>query len=121
MIRHLNRRIREIKATNVTTILADPDDPLLPESIGESLFHLRRWHHVENQTKYLASLKKMLKPGGEIVLIDFHKKELPFGPPHANENRPRGLDQANGEQRVSLDKGAYVPAATNISLVFAVK
>ena len=26
-------------------------------------------------------MKKMLKPGGEIVMIDFHKKELPFGPP----------------------------------------
>ena len=26
-------------------------------------------------------MKNMLKPGGEIVMIDFHKKELPFGPP----------------------------------------
>ena len=26
-------------------------------------------------------MKKMLKPGGEIVMIDFHKKELPVGPP----------------------------------------
>ena len=26
-------------------------------------------------------MKKMLKPGGEIVMIDFHKKEMPFGPP----------------------------------------
>ena len=33
------------------------------------------------QTKYLATMKKMLKPGGEIVMIDFHKKELPVGPP----------------------------------------
>jgi ubiquinone/menaquinone biosynthesis C-methylase UbiE len=26
-------------------------------------------------------MKRMLKPGGEIVMIDFHKKELPVGPP----------------------------------------
>jgi len=26
-------------------------------------------------------MKKMLKPGGEVIMIDFHKKELPFGPP----------------------------------------
>jgi hypothetical protein len=26
-------------------------------------------------------MKKMLKPAGEIVIIDFHKKELPVGPP----------------------------------------
>jgi len=81
MIRHLNRRIRETKATNVTTILADPDDPLLSDRSVNRFFICDVWHHVENQTKYLALMKKMLKPGGEVVMIDFHKKELPFGPP----------------------------------------
>ncbi len=31
MIWHINRRIRALKATNVVSILADPDDPLLPD------------------------------------------------------------------------------------------
>jgi ubiquinone/menaquinone biosynthesis C-methylase UbiE len=81
MIRHLNRRIRETKTTNVTTILADPDDPLLPDRSVNRFFICDVWHHVENQTKYLAMMKKMLKPGGEIVMIDFDKKDLPLGPP----------------------------------------
>ena len=34
-------------------------------------------------------------------MIDFHKKELPFGAADANENRPRGSDQADGEERIS--------------------
>jgi arsenite methyltransferase len=81
MIRHINRRIRETKSANVVSILADPDDPLLPDPSVQRFFICDVWHHVENQTKYLALMKKMLKPGGEIVMIDFHKKELPFGPP----------------------------------------
>jgi len=81
MIRHVNRRIRETKATNVVTILADHDDPLLPDRSVNRFFICDVWHHVENQTKYISLMKKMLKPGGEIVMIDFHKKELPFGPP----------------------------------------
>jgi ubiquinone/menaquinone biosynthesis C-methylase UbiE len=81
MVRHLNRRIRESKASNVITILADPDDPLLPDQSVNRFFICDVWHHVDNQTKYLSLLKKMLKPGGEIVMIDFHKKELPIGPP----------------------------------------
>ena len=81
MIRHVNRRIRETKASNVVSILADADDPLLPDQSVNRFFICDVWHHVENQTKYLSLMKKMLKPGGEIVLIDFHKKELPFGPP----------------------------------------
>jgi ubiquinone/menaquinone biosynthesis C-methylase UbiE len=36
---------------------------------------------ITSRTKYLAMMRKMLKPGGEIIMIDFHKKDLPFGPP----------------------------------------
>ena len=81
MIRHVNRRIRELKTTNVVSILADPGDPLLAEQSINRFFICNVWHHVENPTKYLATMKSMLKPGGAIVMIDFHKKELPFGPP----------------------------------------
>jgi arsenite methyltransferase len=81
MILHINRRIRELKANNVISLLADPDDPLLPEASVNRFFFSDSWHHIENQTKYLSAIKKMLKPGGEIVMIDFHKKELPVGPP----------------------------------------
>ena len=81
MILHINRRIRDTKATNVVSILADPGDPLLPDQSVDRFFICDVWHHVENQTKYLSLLKKMLRPGGEVIMIDFHKKELPFGPP----------------------------------------
>jgi len=81
MIRHINRRIRDTKSANVVSILAELDDPLLPDRSVNRIFICDVWHHVENQAKYLSLLKKMLKPGGEIVMIDFHKKELPFGPP----------------------------------------
>lgn len=81
MIRHMNRRIRDSKAANVVSVLAEPDDPLLGERSIDRFFICNVWHHVENPTKYLSMMKKMLKPGGEIVMIDFHKKELPFGPP----------------------------------------
>lgn len=81
MIRHINRRIRELKTKNVVSILADPDDPLLPERSVNRFFICNVWHHIESQARYLSLLKRMLRPAGEIVMIDFHKKELPFGPP----------------------------------------
>jgi ubiquinone/menaquinone biosynthesis C-methylase UbiE len=80
MIRHINRRIRDAQAGNILTVLAEPDDPLLPESVNR-FFICDVWHHVEDQPKYLSLMKKLLKPGGEIVIIDFHKAEIPVGPP----------------------------------------
>src|SRR5262245_5439838 len=66
MIRHINRRIRELKVTNVLSILADPDDPLLPERSVNRFFFSDSWHHIDNQIKYLSLMKQMTKAGGEI-------------------------------------------------------
>jgi ubiquinone/menaquinone biosynthesis C-methylase UbiE len=80
MIRHLNTRARDAGLTNLSTILAPPDDPLLPQPVDRFLI-VDVWHHIDDQPGYLAKMKKLLKPGGRIVMIDFHKRELPVGPP----------------------------------------
>jgi ubiquinone/menaquinone biosynthesis C-methylase UbiE len=81
MILHINRRIRELDVSNVVSVLSDPDDPLLPDHSIDRFFFSESWHHIENQTKYLELMKRMLKPAGQIVMIDFQKKDLPVGPP----------------------------------------
>lgn len=84
MIRHLNRRVRDAGLLNISSILAPPDDPLLPRSV-DRFFIVDVWHHVEDQAGYLALMKKLLRPGGTVVMIDFHKKDLPLGPPTAEK------------------------------------
>jgi ubiquinone/menaquinone biosynthesis C-methylase UbiE len=83
MVRHVNRRVRDAGLRNVVSVLSEPDDPLLPEASVDRFVIVNTWHHIEDQGKYLALMKKMLKPGGQVVHIDFHKKELPIGPPLA--------------------------------------
>jgi ubiquinone/menaquinone biosynthesis C-methylase UbiE len=81
MVRHLNRRLRDAGVRNVVTVLSDPDDPLLPDASVDRFVIVDTWHHIEDQPKYLGLLKRMLKPGGQVVHIDFHKRDLPVGPP----------------------------------------
>jgi ubiquinone/menaquinone biosynthesis C-methylase UbiE len=81
MVLHINRTIRDLKITNVVSILADSDDPLLPVPSVNRFFFSDSWHHIENRAKYLLLMKKLLKPNGEVVMIDFHKRETPVGPP----------------------------------------
>ncbi len=81
MILYMNRRIRDLKVKNVLTVLADPDDPLLEDSSVDCIFICDTWHHIGKQVQYLQKLKRMLKHGGRIVMIDFQKRELPVGPP----------------------------------------
>lgn len=81
MVRFLNRRLRDAGLRNVQTILAEPNDPLLPDASVDRFVVVDTWHHIEDKAGYLALMKKMLKPGGQVVMIDFQKKELPLGPP----------------------------------------
>jgi ubiquinone/menaquinone biosynthesis C-methylase UbiE len=81
MVRHLNRRLRDAGVKNVSTVLSDPDDPLLADGSVDRFVIVDTWHHIEDQAKYLALLKRMLRPGGQVVQIDFQKRELPIGPP----------------------------------------
>ena len=81
MIVYMNRRIRDLPLKNVVTVLAAPDDPLLADASVDRFFICDTWHHIGNQTQYLALMKKMLRPGGQVIMIEFHKKELPVGPP----------------------------------------
>jgi cyclopropane fatty-acyl-phospholipid synthase-like methyltransferase len=72
MVRHLNRRVRDAGLRNVHVLLADPDDPLLPEPVDRFVI-VDTWHHVGDQAKYLVLMHKLLKPGGQVVMIDFQK------------------------------------------------
>jgi ubiquinone/menaquinone biosynthesis C-methylase UbiE len=81
MILYMNRHIRDLRIKNVVTVLSAPDDPLLADASINRFFVCNTWHHVENRPSYIALMKKMLKPGGQIVVVDYLKKELPVGPP----------------------------------------
>jgi ubiquinone/menaquinone biosynthesis C-methylase UbiE len=82
MVRHLNERIRDGGVVNASTVLAKPDDPLLPRQVDRFVI-VDVWHHIDDQPKYLATMKTLLRPGGQVVMIDFHKRVLPVGPPVA--------------------------------------
>jgi ubiquinone/menaquinone biosynthesis C-methylase UbiE len=81
MIRYMNRRIRDLNLRNIVTILSDPDDPLLPNAAIDLFFLCNTWHHIEHQPEYLALMRRMLRPRGQVAMIDFQKRDLPVGPP----------------------------------------
>lgn len=81
MILYMNRIIRDKKIGNVTTVLSTPDDPLLPPDSIDRFFICNTWHHIPDPSRYLGLMKEMLRPGGQIVIVDYFKKALPAGPP----------------------------------------
>ena len=76
---YIARHAQEQGYTNVETILAKYDDPLLPQGGIDLIFTCNTYHHLENRTAYFASAARYLRPGGRVAVIDlngsswFHK------------------------------------------------
>jgi SAM-dependent methyltransferase len=111
MIRHLNHRLRDEGIRNVVPVLSDPDDPLLPDSSVDCFVIVDTWHHIEDKARYLSRMRRMLKPGGEIVHIDFKKQDLPVGP-------PTGMKIAREDLIKQMDAAGFALAAEHTFLPY---
>jgi len=85
MIAALRERLREAGVGNVTPVLARDDDSLLPPQACDLVLVVDTFHHFPDGAAYLRSLLPRLRPGGRIVNVDFHRREMPVGPPLENK------------------------------------
>ena len=115
MILHMNERIRDMKLRNVVTVLSAPHDPLLIDGSLDRFFICDTWHHIQNQAQYLGLMKKMLKPGGQVIMIDFQKRELPVGAPMEMKIAREELVQQMESNGFKLVQGAYFPSLSVFS------
>lgn len=77
----LQERLAQSGARNVTPVLALADDPLLPEAACDLVLVVDTYHHFPEPPAYLKRLARLLRPGGRLVNIDYHKRPTPVGPP----------------------------------------
>ncbi len=98
----LRGRCRRLGITNVETITGIIDDPLLPEKSLDMAIMVLVYHMIENPDKLLENIKKSLKPGGTLVILDPSDKEI---------DREFGIDRSKPDVKVltireRIDKSA---------------
>ena len=79
LFRSLKDRAAKEKLDNVTPVLAGANSPNLPEPVDVVLV-VDTYHHIGSRETYFRDLRKSLKPGGRVAIIDF-KPDSPEGPP----------------------------------------
>ena len=77
----LQQRLSQSGARNVTPVLSVADDPLLPEASCDVVLVVDTYHHFPDPPAYLKRLAGLLRSGGRVVNIDYHKRPTPVGPP----------------------------------------
>ncbi len=53
------------------------DNPLLKEAEVDIVFMANTYHHIADRVDYFSKVKKGLKEGGELVVVDFFKVSFP--------------------------------------------
>ena len=106
----LKDRIQKDNLKNIETRKIPYDSPDLKEKEADVVFIANTYHHIENRAEYFTKVKKGTKPGGELVIIDFFKTDLPVGPP---VNHKLSMDVVVNE----LKEAGYTSFVINVELL----
>lgn len=69
-IKYINDRTQKNNMPNVRTILSTPDDPKLPANSVDSVLILKTYHEIADPVRLLENLRKSLRPGAHVGIID---------------------------------------------------
>jgi len=78
-------KMPEQQQRKIETRLATPDDPALSEDEVDIIVVINTIAYIPRLPVYLETLKKGLKPGGSLMIIDYKMKRLPINAPPKSE------------------------------------
>jgi predicted methyltransferase len=81
LVVHLRERAEQEGRANVVPVLASTDNPRLPVAGVDLILVADTYHHLDHRTRYLPQLRRALRPGGRVAIVDWKPGQLPEGPP----------------------------------------
>ncbi len=67
-------RARTAGLRNVDFVLGSEMDPMLPAGAADLVVVLDAYHHFDYPERMLAAIKRSLRPGGRLAIVEYHKK-----------------------------------------------
>jgi ubiquinone/menaquinone biosynthesis C-methylase UbiE len=101
-IENLDGWLKTADLKNVYTRVGAAESAVLCEACADFVFFGIVFHDFRNRSAVLKNARRMLKPEGKLIDLDFKKIEMPFGPPE------RIKLSENEAQRVLEDAGFKV-------------
>ncbi len=110
-IKKLKQKAEHESLKNITAKVGLAEETVFCIGCADFVFYSMVLHDFADPTKVLQNARKMLKPTGRLVDLDWKKKEMPFGPPlkiRFSEEQAAALIREAGFQIVDVkDTGKY--------------
>ena len=89
MLARIEQRAARENVANVETILGEEDDPKLPDNEIDLAFIVDAYHEFSFPREMGERLKEALKPGGQLVLVEYRAEDpgVPIKPLHKMSER----------------------------------
>ncbi|VVB86952.1 Putative arsenite methyltransferase [uncultured archaeon] len=81
MLDILGNKIEKEKITNIETILSEESSIPLSDKSVDIILMVNVFHELEDKVSLLKEVKRVLNRKGRLVIIDWKKMEMDFGPP----------------------------------------
>ncbi|MCY0876496.1 MAG: methyltransferase domain-containing protein [Firmicutes bacterium] len=81
MLERLSQRAAEEGLTTVQTHEGNAQAIPLPDHTADQTLCAFVLHEVDDLAKALGELRRITKPGGRVGMLEWEKKDTPFGPP----------------------------------------
>jgi len=107
---YLKKRIEKEQINNISLRLLPFDSPELKDGEVDMVFMSNTYHHIDHRPRYFSMVKKGIKSGGSLVIIDYVKSDIPVGPPTEHKV---SMDQIIAE----LKKAGFTTFDINVNLL----
>jgi ubiquinone/menaquinone biosynthesis C-methylase UbiE len=81
MVETCSRRVREAGLTNVTAARSGENSFPLPDANVDLVFACHLLHELLDPPAFFAEVRRVLRPGGRVLLVEWEKVEMEAGPP----------------------------------------
>lgn len=88
MLDRLRERVAESGFANVSVVTARFDDPSLPEACCDLVFLSSVYKEIDGRVAYMAKVRRVLRPGGRVAILEYRPDWEGPGPPRADRLRP---------------------------------
>ena len=83
MLEFLEQKIHQQKISNIKPLLSEENEIPLENHSVDLLISVNTLHEFRDREQMIGEMRRVLRPEGKVVIVDFKKEDTGFGPPVA--------------------------------------